>query len=236
MTAVPGLLPSTHGFGFDNDWPAQPAVVLDTPFGRIDIGNAAGGLCGGMVFAVLDYWSAGLPVPQERPAAGEPQFGFLVRRLVDSWHLPAGVARYYHWMTSPDADTGFSAFGRHVVIERGLAWRTVREELPHIAADLDAGQPVALGVVTMASARPADLGENHQVLAYAQQRSGSRVSLRIYDPNQGRRDDITIGFDAANPARAITFEHNLAIAHRVRGFFRTPYAPAAPPGLSPRAD
>ena len=57
------FLPSRHGFAFTNAWPSQPAVVLDTHLGQINIGNAAAGLCGGMVFVALDYWHAA-----DRPA------------------------------------------------------------------------------------------------------------------------------------------------------------------------
>lgn len=86
------FLPSRDGLAFTNAWPSEPAVVLPTPFGKINIGNAAAGLCGGMVFAALDYWHAAIVPPAARPAPGEPLYRYIVRRLVDSWHLPAGVA------------------------------------------------------------------------------------------------------------------------------------------------
>jgi hypothetical protein len=214
---------------FTNAWPSEPAVVLPTPFGKISIGNAAAGLCGGMVFAALDYWHAAIVPPAARPAQGEPLYRYIVRRLVDSWHLPAGVAQYYQWMNLPDGDTGFDVFGRHVVTDRGLAWRTIKAQWPQITADLDNGAPAALGVVTVASAAPADLGLNHQVLAYGYDASESEVTVRVYDPNSGQRDDIYIRFDPRTPAKPTTFTHNIDIGHPVRGFFRTAYAPATPP-------
>jgi hypothetical protein len=65
--ANPGnFVASQDGFAFTNAWPSEPAVVLPTPFGQIDIGNAAAGLCGGMVFAAVDYWHAGI-VPPANP-------------------------------------------------------------------------------------------------------------------------------------------------------------------------
>ena len=224
------FLPSQDGFAFTNAWPSEPAVVLPTPFGNINIGNAAAGLCGGMVFAALDYWHAGILLPAARPAQGEALYGYLVRRLVDSWHLPAGVAQYYQWMNLPDGDTGFDVLGQHVVTDRGLAWRTIQTQWPQIAADLDHGTPAALGVVTVASASPADLGRNHQVLAYDYDASASQVTVRVYDPNSGQNDGIHIQFDPRAPAKPTTFEHNLGIGLPIRGFFRTAYAPATPPG------
>src|SRR2546429_2873462 len=95
------FLPSQDSFVFTNAWPSEPAVVLPTPFGKINIGNAAAGLCGGMVFAALDFWHTGLLPPATRPAPGEPLYRYIAPRLVDSWHLPAGVAPYYHGMDLP---------------------------------------------------------------------------------------------------------------------------------------
>jgi hypothetical protein len=224
------FLPSQDGLAFTNAWPSEPAVVLPTPFGKINIGNAAEGLCGGMVFAALDYWHTGIQPPATRPAPGEPLYRYIVQRLIDSWHLPAGVAQYYQWMNLPNGDSGFEVFGRRVVTDRGLAWRTIQTQWPQIAADLDHGTPAALGVVTVASANPADLGFNHQVLAYGYDASPSEVTVRVYDPNSGQNDGVYIRFDPRAPAKPTTFAHNIGIGHPVRGFFRTAYAPATPPG------
>lgn len=62
------FLPSRDGLAFTNTWPPEPALSLPSPFGTIGIGNAANGLCGGMIFAALDYWNAGRPAPVSRPA------------------------------------------------------------------------------------------------------------------------------------------------------------------------
>src|SRR6266516_274997 len=153
MTTTAQFLPSLNGFAFTNAWPSEPAVVLHTPFGEIHIGNAAGGLCGGMVFAALDYWHAAIVPPTVQPGPSEPLYGYIVRRLIESWHLPVGITQYYQWMNLPDGDTGFDVLGRHVVIDRGLAWRTIQVQWPQIKADLDAGTPVPLGVVTGGCAR-----------------------------------------------------------------------------------
>jgi hypothetical protein len=224
-----GFRPSKHGFAFTNSWPSQPAVVRRTPFGDLTLGNAARGLCGGMVFAALDYWHAGVPAPEQRPAANTAAYQHIVDRLVDSWHIPAGVAQYYQWMNLPDADTGFDVLGRRVLVERGLAWRTVSVQWRQIRKDLDQGTPVALGVVTVGSADPRDLGLNHQVLACGYDVAGSTVTLTVYDPNRGRRDDTVVRFDTRNPQRRITFEHTLGLRRPVRGFFRTAYTIARPP-------
>src|SRR5689334_2576507 len=137
-----------------------------------------------MVFAALDYWHSGTAPPAERPEAGTPLFRFIVRRLVDSWRLPTGVARYYRWMLLPDGDkrsgarpaggrtAGARPAGGRTAEARpagartaGVASRTTQRRWPGARAMLDAGVPAPLGVVTVASANPLLLGANHQVLA-----------------------------------------------------------------------
>ncbi|HEY3954391.1 MAG TPA: hypothetical protein VGM53_13520 [Streptosporangiaceae bacterium] len=223
------FLPSRDAFAFTNAWPSEPAVKVPTPFGDIGIGNAAAGLCGGMVFAALDYQHAAAVPPATRPAPGQPLYRYIVRRLIDSWHLPVGVAEYYQWMNMPQGDTGIELFGRHVVIQRGAAWHTIETQWPQIAAGLDTGTPAALGLVTVASANPAELGHNHQALAYRYEASPSQITVWVYDPNSGRDDGIYIRFDPRTPTGPTTFTHNLNIARPLRGFFRTAYAPATPP-------
>jgi hypothetical protein len=44
-----------------------------------------------MVFAALDYWCADAVAPAHRPVRGDPLYGFIVGRLIDSWHPPAGA-------------------------------------------------------------------------------------------------------------------------------------------------
>jgi hypothetical protein len=210
-----GFLPSRDGFAFTNSWPSEPAIGLPTPFGRIGVGNAARGLCGGMVFGALDYWHAGTRPPADRPAPRSAAFRFIVWRLIRSWHIPVGVARYYYWMNLPDADTRS---------------RSITRQWPRIRSQLEAGQPAALGVVTVASANPFLLGHNHQVLVYACLVEGTKVTLQVYDPNSGPADDVCIRFDAAVPAAA-HFTHTIDISGPVRGFFLTEYSPALPPGI-----
>jgi hypothetical protein len=187
MTAD-AFLPSRHGCAFPNAWPDQAAIKLPTPFGEIGIGNVRGELCGGMAFAALDYWLAGLTPALERPGSGDALYAFIVDRLIDSWHVTAGVAQ-----------------------------------------DLDRGLPVPIGVVTVASRNPKDLGLNHQVLATGSRTDGSLLTLRVYDPNCARRDDITIALDTAAPAKPIRFDHNLGLGGRTgRGFFEVAYEPRRP--------
>jgi hypothetical protein len=180
------------------------------PAGHLGIGNAALGLCGGMVFAALDYWHAGRLPPADQPAPGTPLYRFVVRRLIQSWHTPAGVAGYYRGMLSSDAS---------------LARRTISRQWPRVRALLDDGQPAPLGLVTTASASPLLLGRNHQVLAYSYVLDGADVTLAVYDPNSGPDDGVVIRFSTTRAE----FAHTVSIGWPVRGFFLTRYTPAGPP-------
>jgi hypothetical protein len=220
------FLPSRHAFGFSNSWPAEPAVVLPFPVCSLRIGNAARGLCGGMVFAALDYWHARAEPPAARPDAGTPLYQFIVRRLVDSWNIPAGVLRYYRWMNLPDGDVRLARPPR---LRRGVGSRTIQQHWPRVRASIDAGRPAALGVVTMQTRWPGMLGHNHQVLAYGYETSGSQVSIAVYDPNSGPDDDVRISFSTSAAALPAGFAHNIGIGWPVRGFFLTDYSAATPP-------
>lgn len=226
------FLPSRHGFGFTNSWPEAPAITIPTPFGDIGIGNAAAGLCGGMVFAALDYWHNGTPAPAVQPAPGTPLYRFIVRRLIESWRIPGGVARYYRCMNVPDGDGSPGMAGRLPMTRRGLSWRTIAQEWPRVRTTIDGGQPAALGLVTVASANPVKLGHNHQVLAWGYRLTGTKVTLQVYDPNSGPHDDVAIQFDSSAATLAAQFMHNINIRWPVRGFFVVPYSPAVPPALS----
>jgi hypothetical protein len=227
--ACTGFLPSRDGFAFTNSWPPAPAIILPTPVRRIGIGNAAAGLCGGMVFAALDYWHAHIRPPAARPAPGSPLYRYLVRRLIASWHIPAGVARYYGWMNLPDTDGRLDLLGRRMLTGRGLVARTIAVQWPRLRASLDQGIPGVLGLVTVASANPAQLGHNHQALAFGYAVAGSEVTVRVYDPNSGPDDTVAIRFDAASTARSPALRHNLNLGWPVRGFFLAPYSPSVPP-------
>jgi hypothetical protein len=224
-----GFLPSTDGFAFTNSWPPGPAVTVPTPLRDIGIGNAAAGLCGGMIFAALDYWHVRARPPSDRPEPGSPLFSYIVRRLIASWRIPA-VARYCGWMNLPDGDREITAAGGRLrKTVRGVSWRTIAVQWPRIRASLDDGIPAPLGLVTVASANLAQLRHNHQALAFGYDLSGREVTLRVYDPNSGQRDDIGIRFDASAPEQATAFSHNLSLRWPVRGFFLVGYSPATPP-------
>jgi hypothetical protein len=221
---VDGFAPSTHGFGFTNDFPRQPVLRMPLAgLGRIGLGDASRGLCGGMIYAVRDLFEAGLAPPPDTspPAADTPLYRYIVRRLFDSFDLPGGVARYYQLMAGPDADVV-----RPVLPLRGIGRVSAIDEWPRIRLDIDQGVLSPLGVIVPRSVDPFQLGINHQVLAYAYTQVRHSVTLRVYDPNTPteRGDDVTISFDVGRPGAGMPISHTLSIGDRsVRGFFRSRY-------------
>jgi hypothetical protein len=230
MPQIPDFLPSTHGLHFSNWWPpGTPDIVVNVPIvGEVAIGDAGNGLCGGMAFTVADLYLGRLRPPPETtpPAGGTPLFDYLVNRLMASFNIPSGVLTYYYWANTPDHDTGVWP-----VIRSGLARMTVVDQVPQITASIDRGQPAALGLVTVRSLNPGDLGRCHQVLAYGYDWDGPRVQIRVYDPNQPDADNITISLDTSNPAHTTQIDSTVA-CDPIRGFFYTDYGYADPSSVA----
>jgi hypothetical protein len=72
------FLPSEHGFRFRNSGPEIPVTTITVGGVHVPIGNAANGMCGGMGFAALDYFTAGRSIPEvDRPDAGSPLYEYI---------------------------------------------------------------------------------------------------------------------------------------------------------------
>jgi hypothetical protein len=150
---------------------------------------------------------------------------YLSHRLIDSWDIPAGVLTYYAWANTPDHDT----LGG---LRHGLARMTIQDQIPQLTANIDQGHPCPLGLVTVYSPDPAQLGRCHQVLAYAYNWEGAYFRVAVYDPNSPGRNDIHIGLDTSNPGQTTRFDHNVNIADPIRGFFCTAYSFSNPSAIA----
>jgi hypothetical protein len=221
---VNGFKPSTSAFQFANAFDDGPVLTIRVPpFGEIPVGNAALGLCGGMVFAALDFLQQGRLPPSDTvaPKPGTPLYQFLCKRLLDSFNGARGIFKYLDWMRFPDESHLFGSL-------KSIAWHTVNDEWPNIRADLDQGQACPLGLVQVESVNPFDLGKNHQVLAYGYDldESAGDLSVLVYDPNSPDDDGVTLTLNLANPQdpSRVVFSAN----PNARGFFRNIYAPVDP--------
>jgi hypothetical protein len=235
--AVAGFKPSTNGFNFSNsDWKSMniklPVVVINfpKPFGKVDISDSTQGLCGGMVYAVIDYYEAKQKLPQTAlPPSKEtdPLFLYLKSRLESSWDPSGSGANYIKFMRHdyPDADEGVV---QGLGLMKGRSFVIARDEWPKIKADIDANKLSPLGLVQTISYNPVDIGKNHQVLCYAYELSASNVTLHIYDPNVPKNDTVRLKFNIGDLAKRIDIlryvdgEYN---AKTINTIFRTSYSP-----------
>ena len=175
------FVPSEHGFRFRNSWPAVPLTTITVRGVGIPIGSAANGMCGGMVFAALDYYTAGRSIPAvDRPEAGSPLYEFIADRLIDSFDLPAGPLKYLDYMNPGrrDRDNWWSWLTR----VRGRDWLMLEREWPRLRDRLDRG-PCPVAWIHVRSLDPFDLGQNHVVLAYRYEVDGPVAKVFVYNPN-----------------------------------------------------
>jgi hypothetical protein len=222
--SVAEFKPSRNGLHFANAFTQGPVFSIPVPlFGAIRLGNAERGLCGGMVFTVLDLFTKNLPPPPdtEAPAPGTPFFKYLARRLLDSFNGPRGVLKYMAWMCFPDDEGSYAD-------PKNISWHTVNREWPAIKQDLDNDCLCPLGLIKVKSINPLKLGVNHQVLAYGYNLAETTGDLRIwvYDPNCPGEDDVTLSLNVANPAAPSRISYSADPSGR--GFFRTRFVPADP--------
>ncbi len=177
---VQGFLPSTHGLHFANSFPPGPTLRLGPLDPRwIGIGDASGGLCGGMCWLVRERFEAGQPIAPdtEVPANGSPLFAALVRRQVKS----------LEWFRTPLGFWWIGAFGPD-----RTARRTRGREWPRVRASIDSGRLAMVGLVRHQGVNPLNLTRSHQVLAYGYAIEADTIGLRIYDPNWPNRDDVEV--------------------------------------------
>ncbi|MGZ4830179.1 MAG: hypothetical protein ACXV78_11095 [Candidatus Angelobacter sp.] len=209
MTFVPGFTPSTSALHFNNAWPSLPLLTIQTPFGPVNIGDTALGVCGGMCYVARDLYEikAVPPTTTQPPSTtDDPLFQFTVARFFDSMS-PGAVATYYALMDPalPDHETDLSLIG---LAPHGRAWVMINNAWPKIQADINSGHPSPIGLVLTKSLNPIDLGLNHVVVVFGYDLAGTDLTLHIYDPNLANRNDQTISLSIADPLHTTTVSSN----------------------------
>jgi hypothetical protein len=178
--AVPGFLPSRHGFRFANHWPTGPARTWNLGLVQVGLGDVGRGLCGGMAYAARDRFEReeAAPADVEPPAPGSQLFSEIVDRQLSSfgrlWTVPLRF-----WL---------AALGS----ERSRWRETVRRAWPAIRAEIDAGQPSMIGLVRSATVNPLALDLGHQVVGYRYESSPATIAIGVYDPNHPGDDSVEI--------------------------------------------
>jgi len=195
-----------HGLPFSNRFALESRPRRIGPL-RLRPGRISYGLCGGMCYAALDYYHAGVPAPAmvTAPRWGTTMHRYLVRRQLDSWRCLLVPLRTLCWMALPD---------------EAVARATLRRQLPRLLALLKRGEPA---VILLVRVRLGDPTINHQVVVtgYDYERKGARVRLFLYDPNH--RGEVTLDLNACPTDAAL--EASQSTGERVRGFFLLPYRP-----------
>ena len=217
--AVPGFTATRCGFPFSNWFPENtPVFEVPTPFGRVPLGDAHDGLCGGMVFAAMDLFLHGVTDIPDEPT--RPVRAYFARRLMASWGLPFGMLKYFDWQRRPTATKRLGG----VRLIDGTRRKTVREEWPRIRAVLDAGLPASLGVMKVGGWDFRRVAENHQVLAYGYtfDDETGEVTLNQYDPNYPGDDTAEFAFSLHDPDGDEPISHSEE-GPVVRGLFLTEY-------------
>jgi hypothetical protein len=71
------------------------------------------------------------------------------------------------------------------------------------------------------------MNRNHQVVAFGYDLEGTDLTLRIYDPNWPKDDEITLRLDIGDPRAPLSTTWSRT-DRNVVCFFRAPYAPRDP--------
>jgi len=214
--AVPGFLPSTHGFRFPNRWPSGPAREWHLGLVHLGIGDTSRGLCGGMAFAARARFERGEAgaADAEAPAFGTPLFTEIVNRQFDSFGTLFAVPLRF-WAAA-------------VVSERRRTRETVRRAWPAIRAEINGGIPAMVGLVRAAGLNPLRPDFGHQVVAYRYDATPERVAIGIYDPNHPGDDTVELRLDRAMDGSIALSQ---STGEPLLGLLALPYAARpAPPG------
>ncbi|MEO6525907.1 MAG: hypothetical protein ABIP93_04730 [Gemmatimonadaceae bacterium] len=136
------LDPGVFGFKFIN--------TFSNSFIGPPVSMTTSGLCGGMSYAVLDYYNAKIPIGGQdyRPANGTTLHGYLYNRQVTS--LTANIDKWVEYSVNPFGSRSAEFFN----------WG-LNERLTELRSFIDRGVPVPLGM----KSPNGGIGGDHQVIA-----------------------------------------------------------------------
>jgi hypothetical protein len=249
IKVVPGFAPSTNGFHFANSFPSVPLLTLNVLGQNIPIGDAANGLCGGMVFAVRDFFESKISIwPDTTAPSSGTLYDYIVIRLFDSFNLPLPVPpppppfltpvppfgpgpATYMWLMDPALPDHETAASNTLLAPHGRAWIMVNQEWPKIQADIDNGVLSPMGLLEIKSADPTMMGKNHQVLAYGYKLEGTDLDIHVYDPNHPDDNTVKLSLSIANPQQTTPVTYSTG--ETILCFFRPLYIFSSPPPPPP---
>jgi hypothetical protein len=179
--------PADHGFKFVNNFRNILVSELDI---------TTGGLCGGMSYAALDYFFAGIPIPQQdyMPAEGLPLQSYLYDRQVTS--LTGSADKWAEYSVNPGGARNREFFNWGLQAGSG--------RLGELISYIDRGQPVPLGLLTVEELAPQ---ANHQVVGI-----GYELGRYIGDLGEHIEDLSIFICDPNDPGKVMTLKPDVAAA------------------------
>jgi hypothetical protein len=210
---VPRFQPSVHGFHFANRWPSVPTHQWRLGLVELGVGDAARGLCGGMVFATRDRFDRGevAPTVAAAPDPGSALFREIVDRQVDSFDRLVFVPLRF-WLGSLSKDATRMK-------------ESVRTAWPTTKATIDKGELAMLGLIREARGNPFSTSLGHQVAAYRYAESPEGVTIGVYDPNHPDDDTVEVRI-ARQPGRGVALSQSTG--EPVVGLLALPYTAPGP--------
>ncbi len=214
------FVPSLHGFHFFNYF---ANVIFDNWLGSW----TTHGRCGGMAFAALDYYHAGIPIPMHvtsdfpngyAPDVNSTLARYIYDRLMDSFNWN-NISMFHNWTWKRDHYT--------CVFGDGVPQLTKQEEFPKLRAKLQEGpQPIGLVGATNIT----EIGDkNHQVVAvgYEYDEASGKMTVIVYDNNHP--DEYVYLTSESNQLHFYSSKTDSAgKTKEYRGFFVEEYSPKTP--------
>ncbi|MBM3187359.1 MAG: hypothetical protein FJZ90_01395 [Chloroflexi bacterium] len=169
-----GFRAEDNGFRFVNYY--DFAFEFDLPLiGPIDLGQVIYGLCGGMCYAALDYFHAGLPVLEvsSQPEIGTALYAYLWARQLRSLSLPVVPLKIMEWMLRGDDD---------------VAHLTAKHEFSRVESRVARGNPAVICVIRAGGLTNPTLNHQVVVVGYDLKEATGDLTLYLYDPNYPGRE------------------------------------------------
>jgi len=215
----PAFLPSRNGFVFANNFPGAPLPTFLNS-SKTDDPKSAFGLCGGMAAGAADYFIAGLTPPTQSalPERGSVLYEYLFLRQAQSFGPGLATAlKFAEWTTKSDAELNTLTNGEIELLAKALRERAV----------------VPIGLIIARPGGPPgarNISDNHQVLALAMEKSDGVATIRIYDPNYPKDDNVAIILNLLNTKQPVGIRNRpKGRSTAIRGVFVLPYEPMVPP-------
>ncbi len=215
--------PTVHGFAFANTFKNDMIKELDVK---------TNGLCGGMVYAALDYYLAGKAIPRQdyRPAVQTRLHDYIYDRQVHS--IADNIDKWIELGVNPLGARNSEFFKWGLQGQNGGRIQELRQKL-------DRGQPVPLGLWHA----DGHSGGDHQVLAIGYKMGRYRgdlgryqtdFAIYVYDPNYPN-ETRTLKADPSTQTFYYTDKDKRWLTYFVDRKYRAKTPPTITPGR-PRTD